>query len=444
MNTLDQEFLQRKTSRRNFIRIGSYGLGLAGLTALGVPSFLMGQTNQGTEIRQPQKRNWEARYFDMPPEQFEQLNAFLKDHDRAQQYLMKRAETAESELNPFFQPLDTTIYVGSLDVDSNGTQGDSNDISLMQSGTQNDMADADGDGIPSTAADILIAQNYLNGNILYPPAFWNHLQTTGERNSWNDFMQAIDLTDEIPYQSGQWVSGDYMLQLEMNFAKRINHDDANIPDKYGLSNLGRFNMPIYGANIFNDSGWGHGMNAILIGNNPLDFTHWCFIEPQTDDTNVQPGGWNIPYNTTVAITALDGFYENGGPMFIPIVYFNIDDEGNPDQYYNHPNLILERPTVSIANEKPRNALEYKLSQNSPNPFNGRTTIKYSLPSDEHVVLDIYNTNGRFVKTIFNERQSAGDHEINIDLNGAASGTYLYQLRGKDSRVSSVGKMTLVK
>ncbi|HAE87897.1 TPA: hypothetical protein DCG86_07720, partial [Candidatus Marinimicrobia bacterium] len=54
----------------------------------------------------------------------------------------------EIRMNPFFQPNDSNlVWYGSGDVDSNNILNE-NDLTLIQSGIQNDQADIDGDGIP--------------------------------------------------------------------------------------------------------------------------------------------------------------------------------------------------------------------------------------------------------------------------------------------------------
>ncbi|HMQ70674.1 MAG TPA: hypothetical protein PKC58_16990, partial [Ignavibacteria bacterium] len=64
-------------------------------------------------------------------------------------------------------------------------------------------------------------------------------------------------------------------------------------------------------------------------------------------------------------------------------------------------LILS--TTSFRNEKDNNIssvlpVEYKLSQNFPNPFNPITTINFSIPNQGNVVLKVYDVKGKEVKT----------------------------------------------
>lgn len=76
--------------------------------------------------------------------------------------------------------------------------------------------------------------------------------------------------------------------------------------------------------------------------------------------------------------------------------------------------------------------DFYLAQNFPNPFNPSTSIAYKIARDSRVQLKIYNILGQEVRTLVNEKQSAGKHAArwNGDDNAgkaAASGVYLYAL-----------------
>ncbi len=71
--------------------------------------------------------------------------------------------------------------------------------------------------------------------------------------------------------------------------------------------------------------------------------------------------------------------------------------------------------------------EYTLEQNYPNPFNPSTTIKFGLPTDSKVVLEVYNIIGEKVKTLVNKSISAGYHEVEFTGTALPSGIYIYKL-----------------
>jgi len=89
-----------------------------------------------------------------------------------------------------------------------------------------------------------------------------------------------------------------------------------------------------------------------------------------------------------------------------------------------------------------------LYQNYPNPFNPETTIKFSTTeSTENTEITIYNLKGQKVKTLLNEKLTAGKHSIvwkgkNDNSRKVASGIYLYKLKTKN--YSAFKKMMLLK
>ena len=91
--------------------------------------------------------------------------------------------------------------------------------------------------------------------------------------------------------------------------------------------------------------------------------------------------------------------------------------------------------------------DFELGQNYPNPFNPDTRIEFALPEASFVRLEIYNITGARVRTLVNERLSAGRKVAawdGRDDSGAAlaSGVYLYRLETGSFRQTR--KMVLMK
>lgn len=93
----------------------------------------------------------------------------------------------------------------------------------------------------------------------------------------------------------------------------------------------------------------------------------------------------------------------------------------------------ERPiTNELHSTLPEN---YDLAQNSPNPFNPDTYIKYQLPEDAHVLIKVFNTIGQEIITLVDMNRKAGFYSVywnGLDQHGNPVGTgiYLYQIRTK--------------
>jgi hypothetical protein len=90
---------------------------------------------------------------------------------------------------------------------------------------------------------------------------------------------------------------------------------------------------------------------------------------------------------------------------------------------------------------------FSLSQNYPNPFNPKTLIKFTLPKDSWVKMEVYNILGQKVKTLVDERLTAGVKEVEWDSKGdngleVASGIYFYRIKADD--FSDIKKMVMMK
>ncbi len=84
----------------------------------------------------------------------------------------------------------------------------------------------------------------------------------------------------------------------------------------------------------------------------------------------------------------------------------------------------------------------RLDQNYPNPFNPVTVIRFQIPKDGDVTLEVYDMLGQRVVILANGRMSAGEHEVTWDATGMASGLYLYRLTTSDENLTR--RMMLVK
>jgi hypothetical protein len=90
---------------------------------------------------------------------------------------------------------------------------------------------------------------------------------------------------------------------------------------------------------------------------------------------------------------------------------------------------------------------FSLDQNYPNPFNPNTMIRFSLPQDCWVKLEVYNLLGQKVKTLVDQMLKAGTREVVWDGKNQAgaevsSGIYFYKIQSKE--FTDIKKMVLVK
>lgn len=93
---------------------------------------------------------------------------------------------------------------------------------------------------------------------------------------------------------------------------------------------------------------------------------------------------------------------------------------------------LKSPIV-ISKDSKISITTFKLFQNIPNPFNSSTKISFRVPLTSHIILRIFDSTGRTVKTLINEKRQKGEYTLNWDGRNdsgskVTSGLYFYQLK----------------
>ncbi len=122
---------------------------------------------------------------------------------------------------------------------------------------------------------------------------------------------------------------------------------------------------------------------------------------------------------------------------------------NPQYVYSLLAVTLQKldPTTDIKMIDNTVPQSYTLDQNFPNPFNPTTTIRFTLPKEGNVRIDIFDITGRLVTTLVNSNKAVGTYSVTWDgrnSNGQAvgSGIYLYRIHSND--FSAVKKMVMLK
>ena len=161
----------------------------------------------------------------------------------------------------------------------------------------------------------------------------------------------------------------------------------------------------------------------------------------TDDTD--PDNWQITLDGSCRV----GHW--GGYMYAPLLGDGLNVTGVVGSLEELLKLQPRDdedvvPATGVASDGLPSVVS--MSQNSPNPFVGRTGISYTLPHDSDVALQVYSVAGRLVRTLVNGRQPAGQWTIVWDgMDEAArpvsSGVYFYSLKTLGKTVAK--RMVLV-
>jgi hypothetical protein len=240
--------------------------------------------------------------------------------------------------NPFHQPAATTDYHGSGDVNGDGTLTPGDALLAQEMAdcltAPSPRADVDGNNIVNAADASLILSSWLTGSAL--PGWWNSLTERVERDAWVTKIMAIDQTDQHDYVPGWFVCSDFATQTFINGAFARVDMQVSYKERY---NGGQtvFNVPMYYVGVPR-----HAINGILVGDDPLNFEDWRFIEPQ-NDSDVVPGSWNMLFPANVHIDIW-----SGAGSWPSMVRFYVDAAPSGGytwtlQDYN-PHLVLTRPT----------------------------------------------------------------------------------------------------
>ena len=137
----------------------------------------------------------------------------------------------------------------------------------------------------------------------------------------------------------------------------------------------------------------------------------------------------------------DGKVWGIAPMIeTPLDDWAIDQTTRGVLVYNGSATAVERHDLAKVDE-------FQLFDNYPNPFNPTTSIMFSLPTSSHISLSVYNMLGQKVRTLVDEKLSAGSHTVSWNGQNemgqpVSSGIYLYRIEG--SFGVKTKKMTFMK
>jgi glucose/arabinose dehydrogenase len=149
-----------------------------------------------------------------------------------------------------------------------------------------------------------------------------------------------------------------------------------------------------------------------------------------------------------------GFIKGSGNSSTPKMYSFSDtkNQGGKSSYRLHQ--ISTNGAAIYSNEIEVIVIpsEYILYQNYPNPFNPSTVIKYAIPFDSKVTLEVYNITGQRIGELVNEEQTAGYYTIDFNSSSfnknISSGVYFYRIiatnKADGTSFTTIKKMVMLK
>ena len=162
--------------------------------------------------------------------------------------------------------------------------------------------------------------------------------------------------------------------------------------------------------------WNPPAPVYLDGESGLMHSKYILIDADLPSSNpiVETGSYNF---STAASTGND---EN---------FLMIYDSLIANQYLQDfaKRYSLAGGTISVEKISSEIPVDFVLAQNYPNPFNPKTVIDYNLPSANFVKLTVYNSIGKEITQLVNERQTPGKYQVTFDASNLTSGVYFYKL-----------------
>ena len=169
---------------------------------------------------------------------------------------------------------------------------------------------------------------------------------------------------------------------------------------------------------------------------PMELTHYADFWKAREQVEFS----STIENRVLKIYSNNAFYANDAFTFVfdlpqgieAVELYNANNQlvqHHQKDYYLGTSLVYQK---SIAEFKKETALvdgsNDLLRQNIPNPFQSVTTINYTVPENGQVLLEISDASGRLIRTLVNEHQWAGDHEVSFNGDELSSGLYYYRIK----------------
>jgi hypothetical protein len=107
--------------------------------------------------------------------------------------------------------------------------------------------------------------------------------------------------------------------------------------------------------------------------------------------------------------------------------FGFEKFGAPGEVFSLDNIRFQAVNPGTPPPPETMPVDYELEPNFPNPFNPATTIRYAIPADTQVRLEVYNILGQRVLLLVDAFQRRGTYNVHVDMSGQGSGVYFYTL-----------------
>jgi len=198
-------------------------------------------------------------------------------------------------------------------------------------------------------------------------------------------------SSQLPYNPVQFNSFDFQSNFDgiwLNWSTLAGTENLGFDIYRSLTDMGNYSL-------INE-------NVIPVSNSSQGIHNYTFF-----DQNVEPGQ---TYYYQIADVSLSGQTTMYGPISATAAATDVSDN----------------KTIENAPD------DYSLGEAYPNPFNGRTSIQFSMVKFGMIKIEVYNLMGQKIRTLISEQRPAGTHFVCWDGKNdfgqrVGSGLYLYKM-----------------
>jgi len=278
---------------------------------------------------------------------------------------------------------------------------------------------------------------------------------------------------------------DFELYDSLSYIVRFDMRDGNVFDSFSINDSFSVEMPSHQMSaVMNDKVFlfGGTLGPILRKISYLDLTNDSWIELDSPLNKPRASGVALPHPNGEEIILIGG--KNEGSEALSLVEtFNINSYLINDMKYkmsvarsqhaaviykdwiyvfggkNAENIIVgdvekimldsldEVASTHLADAKGYFSKSFELIGNYPNPFNPQTSIIVQVNNAQHLAINIYDIQGRKIKSLYDNIMTRGKHAISWDATddsqqSVTSGIYFYTVSSGD--IIKTNRMLFIK
>jgi hypothetical protein len=297
-----------------------------------------------------------------------------------------------------------------------------------------------------TSSDTAYCQNPLSGGELYSPAIHLNYERRKSDNNFSIMKRS--------YNNDSWSQADTVASIGNNSVSFIYDFNALYyifeSDRTGVKKL--FYLQWSNQQLVYNQNPGAEYNSfvsyiypIITENNSPGITSFLngFLQ-RSDSLKLIFGVQNYYDSLTISDNSNPTSLKMNRGIVVPGLSAKIwltftKDSLDFSNIYAKPFLIIIGDIKNISNVTPD---RYELFQNYPNPFNPSTKIRFNVPENNFVKLDLFDMTGKLIRSLYSNYTSAGEYEYVLNGSDLSSGTYFYKLTS--GRYSQTKKLVLLK